>query len=159
MIYFLHLFAITLVLPRLTTACLGHALLQKRQLAGLNITLGDSSPQPPATVGYDLNHLAITVPNITETLDFYINALGFREIFTVPLTDKVSFTYLGYPQGGRNGTGYQTAQEMTREKNNVEGLLEVIYSEVVPLVRTLAQLKYFMTLSTADNLLSPTVIP
>ncbi|KAI9667442.1 MAG: hypothetical protein M1821_000258 [Bathelium mastoideum] len=115
-------------LPHFSDACLGHALLQKRQLGGFNITYGDSTPQPPETVGYNLNHLAIIVPNLTATLDFYINALGFRELFTVPLNDDYSFTYLSYPQGGRNGTGYQTAQEMTREKNNSEGLLEILYS-------------------------------
>ncbi|KAL9087359.1 MAG: hypothetical protein Q9165_006656 [Trypethelium subeluteriae] len=135
MILFLHLFAISLAsLPRVTHACLGHALLQKRQLAGLNITLGDSAPQPPATVGYNFNHLAITVPNLTASMDFYVNALGFREIFTVPISDQNSFTYLAYPQGGRNGTGYQTAEEMTREKNNAEGLLEILYSEIFFLV-------------------------
>ncbi|KAF2231407.1 hypothetical protein EV356DRAFT_579223 [Viridothelium virens] len=130
MVSLLQLFSITLViLPRLTQACLGHALLQKRQLPGLNITLGNSDPQPPATVGYNLNHLAIAVPNLTASMDFYVNALGFREMFTLPITETNSFTYLAYPQGGRNGTGYQTAEEMTRQKNNAEGLLEIVYSE------------------------------
>ena len=135
---FLYFIVVVLaILPRLTQACLGHAILQKRQSSGLgnlNITYGNSAPQPPATVGYNLNHLAITVPNLTATIDFYVNALGFREIFTVPLSDAYSFTYLQYPSGGRNGTGYQTAQEMLRDKNNAEGLLEIIYSGVINFV-------------------------
>ena len=143
----LHLLVITLtILPRMTEACLGHALLHKRQTSGFNITYGDSAPQPPATVGYNLNHLAIVVPNLTATMDFYVNALGFREIFTVPMGNKASFSYLGYPQGGRNGTGYQTAQEMAREKNNADGLLEVIYSEVFPLYPGIGEMQGFTRL-------------
>ncbi|KAL9091096.1 MAG: hypothetical protein Q9165_005023 [Trypethelium subeluteriae] len=116
------------ILPSHSQACLGHALL-KRQAPGLNFTLGDSQPQPLATVGYNLNHFAITVPNFNATMDFYLNALGFRHIFTVPLDDKHSISYIGYPHGGRNATGYQTAEEMNREKNNAEGLIEILYSE------------------------------
>lgn len=131
MYLFIHLFTLTLsILPFHSYACLQHASLLKRQSLGINFTLGDSSPQPPATVGYNLNHLAITVPDLNATMDFYVNALGFRHIFTVPLGDKHSVTYLGYPHGGRNGTGYQTAEEMSREKNNAEGMLELLYSEV-----------------------------
>lgn len=36
---------------------------------------------------------------------------------------------MGHSHGGRNGTGYQTAAEMTREKNNIEGLIEIISLE------------------------------
>ncbi|KAI9688327.1 MAG: hypothetical protein M1820_010255 [Bogoriella megaspora] len=133
--------AILSLLTHSTVACLGHVL-SKRVIdptTGLNVTIGDSSPQPPATVGYNLNHFAITVSNLTATLDFYTNALGFRHIFTAPVDDKHSITYLGYPSGGRNGTGYQTAEEMARDMRNSEGLIEILeskssdnYSDPVP---------------------------
>ncbi|KAM0286471.1 hypothetical protein ACHAQH_000897 [Verticillium albo-atrum] len=32
--------------------------------------------------------------------------------------------------GGRNGTGYQTTKELNRQKNNIEGLLELIHVDV-----------------------------
>ena len=33
---------------------------------------------------------------------------------------------MAHAHGGKNGTGYQTAEEMNREKNNREGLLELV---------------------------------
>lgn len=33
---------------------------------------------------------------------------------------------MGFSHGGKNGTGYQTGDELTREKNNSEGLIEFI---------------------------------
>ncbi len=33
---------------------------------------------------------------------------------------------MGFSHGGKNGTGYQTGEELTREKNNSEGLIEFI---------------------------------
>jgi lactoylglutathione lyase len=32
----------------------------------------------------------------------------------------------GHSHGGRNGTGYQTSSELNAEKNNIEGLLEIL---------------------------------
>lgn len=40
---------------------------------------------------------------------------------------KFEVVYLGFPSGGRNGSGYQTPQEMFREKNNMQGLLEFVW--------------------------------
>ena len=34
--------------------------------------------------------------------------------------------YMSLSHGGKNGTGYQTGEELTREKNNSEGLIEFI---------------------------------
>ncbi|KAK5137544.1 hypothetical protein LTR08_008524 [Meristemomyces frigidus] len=93
--------SITLILSILavaSSAC--HPLLHARgtdPTKALNTTLGDSSYQPPETVGYNMNHFALTVPNLTRTMDFYVNALGFRHIFTAAVDDTHSITYLGYP--------------------------------------------------------------
>ena len=37
---------------------------------------------------------------------------------------------MGYSHGGKNGTGYQTALELNREKTNTEGLIELIHIDV-----------------------------
>lgn len=39
-------------------------------------------------------------------------------------------TYMGYSQGGRNGTGFQTGAEMAVAKNNMYGLLELVQFNV-----------------------------
>jgi lactoylglutathione lyase len=39
----------------------------------------------------------------------------------------MTFAYMGHSQGGRNGTGYQTTEEMIRNKPNSAGLLEFVY--------------------------------
>ena len=36
---------------------------------------------------------------------------------------------MGYSHGGKNGTGYQTGEELLAEKTNIEGLIELISSK------------------------------
>jgi lactoylglutathione lyase len=36
---------------------------------------------------------------------------------------------VGYSHGGKNGTGYQTGEELLAEKTNIEGLIELISSK------------------------------
>lgn len=33
---------------------------------------------------------------------------------------------MGFSHGGKNGTGYQTGEELYSEKNNIEGLIEIL---------------------------------
>ncbi|SPJ86738.1 uncharacterized protein FTOL_11763 [Fusarium torulosum] len=92
--------------------------------------LGTDEASNLLTIGYFINHLAITTRNLTASVEFYSDVLGFRKLFTLQLSKTYSITYLGHAQGGRNGTGYQTALEMNREKNNAQGLIEIYYVDV-----------------------------
>ncbi|KAJ9637324.1 hypothetical protein H2199_007611 [Coniosporium tulheliwenetii] len=89
--------------------------------------IGTDGPADPATLGYTLNHVALQVQNITATRAFYGEVLGFRHVFTFVESDNYTITYMGYPSGGKNGTGYQTGEEMLREQRNTEGLIEFIW--------------------------------
>lgn len=92
--------------------------------------IGTDGPADPATLGYTLNHVALQVQNITATRAFYGEVLGFRHVFTFVESDNYTITYMGYPSGGKNGTGYQTGEEMLREQRNTEGLIEFIWVRV-----------------------------
>ena len=87
---------------------------------------GDDRPSSPATTGYFINHLCINVRNVTKSIDWYNRAFGLRLLFTVQVSEHFSISYMGHAHGGRNGTGFQTSTEMNREKNNREGLLELL---------------------------------
>ncbi|KAJ4256800.1 hypothetical protein NW762_008896 [Fusarium torreyae] len=88
---------------------------------------GTDKPSDPATTGYFLNKVGISVSNLTRSVDFYTKVFGFRHMFTFQATPHFSVTYLGHSSGGRNGTGYQTAEEMIRNKNNMAGQLSLIH--------------------------------
>ena len=92
--------------------------------------LGSDTPADPATLGYYSNHISLNVRNLTASIDFYARAFGYRHIFTMQPSDSLRIAYLGHSQGGRNGTGYQTAAELSRDKNNLAGLLEMISIDV-----------------------------
>ncbi|CVK86211.1 uncharacterized protein FPRN_06284 [Fusarium proliferatum] len=92
--------------------------------------LGTDEPADYATTGYFINHFAISTRNLTASLDFYSRVLGFRKMFTLHVSKKYSITYLAHAHGGKNGTGYQTALELNREKNNAQGLLEIYYLDI-----------------------------
>lgn len=89
--------------------------------------VGTDGPADPATTGYTMNHFAMIVNDINATRHFYGDILGMRHIFTFQATPDYSITYMGYPSGVKNGTGYQTGEEMLAEKNNREGLVEFLY--------------------------------
>lgn len=94
------------------------------------VEFGSDDPSDPATTGYLINHFSLNVKNLTASLDFYSNVFGLRHIFTVQASEHLSIAYMGHAQGGRNGTGYQTTQEISREKNNNAGLVEMIYLDI-----------------------------
>jgi len=90
---------------------------------------GDDKPSDPATTGYFINHLCINARNATESVDWYSKAFGLRLMFRFQVSEHFSISYMGHSHGGRNGTGYQSSEEITRQKNNIEGLLEILSLE------------------------------
>ncbi|KAF2813612.1 Glyoxalase/Bleomycin resistance protein/Dihydroxybiphenyl dioxygenase [Mytilinidion resinicola] len=92
------------------------------------VTIGTDGPADPTTVGFNLNHIAIQVRNLTASRAFYGDVLGLRHIFTYEASADFAIVYMGHAQGGRNGTGYQTGAEMARDQWNSEGLLELVWS-------------------------------
>ncbi len=91
---------------------------------------GDDIASDPATTGYFINHLCINVRNATESINWYTKAFGLRLMFTMHVSEHFSITYMGHSHGGRNGTGYQTSEELNRQKNNIEGLVEFLHLDV-----------------------------
>ncbi|KAK2759954.1 hypothetical protein FQN54_002690 [Arachnomyces sp. PD_36] len=89
--------------------------------------LGPNEPADPATLGYSVNHFGLVVKDLDATIDFYTKVIGMRHIFTYSASDKFSIAYIGHSHGGKNGTGYQTTEEMLREKNNSGGLMEFLH--------------------------------
>lgn len=88
---------------------------------------GPDDASDPATTGYLVNHVGINVNNMTRSMDFYIKVFGMRHMFTYHLTDRFAITYLAHSSGGKNGTGYQTTEELIRFKNNDAGKLELVH--------------------------------
>lgn len=87
--------------------------------------VGTDGPADAETLGYTLNHFALNVNNLSESIQFYCEVLGMRHVFMYHLTEDYTFAYVGYSHGGKNGTGYQTGEELYRTKQNIEGLLEL----------------------------------
>ncbi|KAK5167632.1 uncharacterized protein LTR77_007331 [Saxophila tyrrhenica] len=111
------------------SACPGH--LAARQAAAnatsSPFTLGEDPPAPPANLGYTLNHFSLIANNLTAMTAFYRDVLGLREIFSYIASPDYTVVYLGFSHGGKNGTGYQTGEQLYAEKNNIEGLLELVH--------------------------------
>jgi lactoylglutathione lyase len=130
-----------MVTTRFLTSCLALAAqytnacnLEARQddaAAGNNgfFTVGTDGSAQRETLGFFLNHLSLIVSNLTASKEFYGNVLGMRHMFTAQLSPHYSVTYMGHAQGGRNGTGFQTGEELLRNKNNAAGLLELQFLE------------------------------
>jgi lactoylglutathione lyase len=84
------------------------------------------------TVGYKINHFSLFTNNYTGMMDFYTRVLGMRVIFNFEASAKYNITYLGHSHGGKNNTGWQPTAELNRQKNNIEGLLELIHRADLP---------------------------
>jgi lactoylglutathione lyase len=91
------------------------------------LTLGTDGPADIATNGYNLNHLGLIISNATATLHFYGKILGLRHIFTFHASPSYDIIYMGYSHGGKNGSGYETGEQLYSQKTNSEGLIEFIY--------------------------------
>lgn len=87
---------------------------------------GDDVPSDPATIGYFSNHFSLNVRNMTETVNWYREAFGYRLLFNLHISENFAIAYIGHAHGGRNGSGYQTSQEINLERNNREGLIELV---------------------------------
>ncbi|KAL4729696.1 hypothetical protein ACLX1H_004118 [Fusarium chlamydosporum] len=123
--------AILLVVQLLSTVT-SHSVLniQSREGQFPYPIIGSDEPADTATLGTFLNHMSINTRNLTASVKFYSEVLGFRKLFTLQISKTYSITYLAHAHGGRNGTGYQTVLEMNREKNNAQGLLEIVYVDI-----------------------------
>jgi lactoylglutathione lyase len=93
------------------------------------VTLGPEGSDP-ATTSYFMNHISLNVRNLSRSLDFYTSVFGFRVLFTVDVSPHSSLAYIGHSNGGKNGTGYQTTLELNRDKNNAQGLVELICIDI-----------------------------
>ncbi|KAF2650384.1 Glyoxalase/Bleomycin resistance protein/Dihydroxybiphenyl dioxygenase [Lophiostoma macrostomum CBS 122681] len=85
---------------------------------------GNDSRADPATEGYFINHVALLISDVNATREWYSTVLGMRHVFTFDLAEKYVIMYMAHAQGGRNGTGFQTGEELVRDKNNLAGLVE-----------------------------------
>ncbi|OKP13330.1 hypothetical protein PENSUB_932 [Penicillium subrubescens] len=92
--------------------------------------VGNDGPAPAATLGYAINHFGLLTTNLEAMKYFYGNILGMRLLFDAHVTPEYTVTYMGYAQGGRNGTGFQSGSELSRDKNNLYGLLELVQFNV-----------------------------
>lgn len=120
---------LTSVLISSTLGCLPHI---KRQASNgyPDLTVGTDGPADAATVGFTIGHLALLVNDLQATRRFYGDALGMRHIFTYNSSEEYTIMYMGHAQGGKNGTGYQTGEDMFSEVYNMEGLIEFIEFKV-----------------------------
>jgi lactoylglutathione lyase len=91
------------------------------------VVIGGNAYADLATTGFVLNHFCLNVNNLNASIEFYTKVFGMRLIFTFWATEKMSISYLAHSHGGKNGTAYQTVSELNQNKNNMEGLLELIY--------------------------------
>jgi lactoylglutathione lyase len=94
------------------------------------IQFGSDEPADPATTGYFINHFSLNTKNLTACIDFYTGVFGLRHMFSLPASEHLTIAYLGHAQGGRNGIGYQTSEEMVRGQTNSAGLIEVIHLDI-----------------------------
>ncbi|KAH9884878.1 Glyoxalase/Bleomycin resistance protein/Dihydroxybiphenyl dioxygenase [Xylariomycetidae sp. FL2044] len=85
----------------------------------------------PATIEYQLNHVALNVRDLPRSLEFYTRVFGMRLITTARITEHFSASYLGYSHAGKNGTGYMTSEELMRQQRNSQGLLELLRFESI----------------------------
>ncbi|KAF5855686.1 hypothetical protein ETB97_008600 [Aspergillus alliaceus] len=92
--------------------------------------IGNDGPAPAATLGYAITHIGLLTTNLDAMKHFYGDILGMRHLFDAHVTPEYTVTYMGYAQGGRNGTGFQTGEELFRNKNNLYGLIEFVQFNV-----------------------------
>lgn len=116
----------TSVLASLATVITGFT----PEISAPGLTIGTDGPQDPATLGYTHSHQGLLVTDLNVTAKFYGDVLGMRKIFTYEISDEYSFMYMGYTHGGKNGTGFQTGEEMFTEQRNIEGMIEFIWTKV-----------------------------
>ena len=116
-----------LLLVTASLACPGHLTGRQSPSDQNPLILGNDPPADPSTVGFNLNHFALNVRDLNASLHFYGDILGMRHLFTFTATPRYTIVYMGHSSGGKNGTGFQTGAEMTRDQKNRQGMLELLH--------------------------------
>lgn len=91
---------------------------------------GSDGPADPATLGYTINHFSLISSDLEKTRCFYGDVLGMRHIYTYHASPNYTIMYMGHAQGGKNGTGFMTGEELLSEKDNMVGLIEFVNLKV-----------------------------
>lgn len=91
------------------------------------VIIGSDGPADEETQGFYIYHAGLNVCNLTASMELYGKVLGMRHMFTLQYTPNFSMAYMGFSQGRRNGTGYQTGPELLRDKNNRGGMVKLFY--------------------------------
>lgn len=77
--------------------------------------------------------------------------LGMRHIYTYHISPVLDLVYIGFSVGGKNGTGYQTGEELYKQKTNTAGIIELLHrktcNSTVPIDRLPASTRMPNTLS------------
>ncbi|PVH80320.1 hypothetical protein DL98DRAFT_588429 [Cadophora sp. DSE1049] len=124
--YSLLMAAAALTLCQTILACQPDFTLANKTEGYPQVINGTDGPADAATSGFVINHFSLIVNDLAESRYFYGEILGMRHMFTYEASANLAFMYMSLAHGGKNGTGYQTGEELTREKNNSEGLIEFI---------------------------------
>ncbi|KAK6347843.1 hypothetical protein TWF718_005664 [Orbilia javanica] len=69
-------------------------------------------PASDPTIGYKLNHLMLRIRDPEASLNFYVNLMGMRTVFTMN-TGPFTIYYLGYPQTDSDRSDIQAWAEKT----------------------------------------------
>ena len=100
---------------------------QGNSSASEQFTMGSDGPADAATIGYNINHVGLNVNDLDAAMHFYGKVLGMRHIFTYQVSPILELVYLGFSVGGKNGTGFQTSEELYKQEDNTAGLLELLH--------------------------------
>jgi lactoylglutathione lyase len=92
---------------------------------------GSDGPADPETLGYTINHFSLISSDLEKTRCFYGDVLGMRHIYTFHASPNYTIMYMGHAQGGKNGTGFMTGEELLSEKDNMGGLIEFVNLKVI----------------------------
>lgn len=119
--------ALTATLIPTILACINHMPSNMSNSTDSPLTIGNDGPADQATLGYNINHVAINTNDLDASMHFYGTVLGMRHIFTFRISPILELVYMGFSAGGKNGTQFQTGEELYRQKDNSAGLVEILY--------------------------------
>ena len=104
--------------------------LQPQEEGVFNASPKTNPPPNPATKDYKLNHLAIRIKDPSRSLNFYINLLGMRIIFTMN-AGPFTIYYLGHPPESKTEEDISAWAKKTSEiptMTKTSGLLELYHT-------------------------------